>query len=282
MAHKRALPDYDHQLSLFHAAFEQELEAIVKELPLTPDMQVLDLACGDGFYTRRIAERLGAAGSVTGADVNRQYLSEANAKASRETGGARVVFVAASFDELPFPDGTFDFVWCAQSLYSLPDPVVVVRSMARVLRPGGVVAVLENDTLHQVLLPWPVHLELPLREAELAWFVERSRNSNKYYVGRRLPAVLSAAGLEPLAMTTHAFDRQAPLGETEQALLQSYLEEVAKRVESRLDEPLLERLRELIEPTSPRHLLQQPHLTMTWLSVLAFGRKPREEPNRLL
>jgi ubiquinone/menaquinone biosynthesis C-methylase UbiE len=269
-----SLPDYDAALSSFHVAFESELTAIVSGLPLEPEARVLDLACGDGFYTRRLADRLGPSGSVTGADVNESYLAEARREAARRRSRAAVDFVVASFDALPFADGSFDFVWCAQSLYSLPDPVVVLRHVARVVRPGGLVAILENDSLHQVFLPWPVHLELPLRSAELAALSERSRNSNKYYVGRRLPEVLSKAGFEPARMTTHAFDRNAPLREAEQALLQSYLEEVTERVSTQLEPALFTELRELVEPTSPRHLLKQPHLTLTWLNVLALGKKP--------
>jgi ubiquinone/menaquinone biosynthesis C-methylase UbiE len=267
------LPAYDNQLSRFHGAFERELQAIVNELPLGSEMRVLDLACGDGFYTWRIAERLGPGGSITGADINLAYLSEATKEAARRSGHARIDFVAASLDRLPFSDETFDLVWCAQSLYTLPDPVVAISHMARVLRPGGLVAVLENDTLHQVLLPWPASLEVPLRAAELRAFLEGDRNSSKYYVGRRLPAILAAAGLEPLRMTTHSFDRQAPLGKTEQELLQSYLEEVTKRVAPHLEATLLQELRQLVAPGSPQHLLRQPYLTMTWLNVLAFGRK---------
>ncbi len=145
--------------------------------------------------------------------------------------------------------------------------------MARVLRPGGIVAVFENDTLHQVFLPWPVSLELPLRAAELRSFLEESRNSSKYYVGRRLPAILAAAGLEPVRMTTHAFDRRAPLGMAERALLQGYLEEAASRVAPYLEADLLQELHQLVDPQSRQHLLDQPHLTMTWLNVLAFGQK---------
>ena len=272
-ASERRLPEYDHQLSGFHRAFERELQAIVNALPLSADMRVLDLACGDGFYTRRIAERLGPRGFITGADINLPYLAEARDEASRHRGRAKIDFVVASVDRLPFPDDTFDLVWCAQSLYILPDPVVAISHIGRVLRPSGLVAVLENDTLHQVFLPWPVSLELPLRAAELRSLLERSRNSSKYYIGRRLPAILAAGGLEPLQMTTHAFDRQAPLGETEQQLLLSYLEEVAERVAPYLDAALLEELRQLVDSRSPKHLLGQPHLTMTWLNVLALGRK---------
>jgi SAM-dependent methyltransferase len=272
----RKKPDYDNQLSGFHRVFERELEAILDQLPLGAGMRVLDLACGDGFYTRRIAERLGDAGWVTGVDINLAYLADADAdaEAARRGGRAKIDFVAASFDRLPFPDHSFDLVWCAQSLFSLPDPVTVIGHMARVTRPGGVVAVLENDTLHQVLLPWPVHLELPLRAAELRYFLEGGRNWSKFYIGRRLPATLAAAGLEPLRMTTHGFDRQAPLGDGEQGLMQRYLEEVAERVTPYLDATLLAELRQLVDPDSPSHLLGQPYLSLTWLNVLALGRKP--------
>lgn len=270
---ERKLPCYSSHLSSFHRAFAPELQAIVDGLPIGPGMRVLDLGSGDGFYTRRIAGRLGSQGSITGVDINLPYLAEARAVAPRVEGGAAIDFVAAAFDRLPFPERTFDLVWCAQSLYSLPDPVVALGHMARVLRPGGLVAVLENDSLHQVFLPWPVALELPLRAAELKFFQEGGGKSTRYYVGRRLPAILAAAGLEPLSMTSHAFDRQAPMGEAERELLQSYLEQVAERVAEHLDPSSLQELRDLADPRSSQHLLERPHLTMTWLSVLAVGRR---------
>jgi ubiquinone/menaquinone biosynthesis C-methylase UbiE len=272
-----SVPDNDEQLASFHVAFEAELEAIVAELPLSPDFRVLDLACGDGFYTRRLARRLGPSGSVTGVDVNSTYLEQARDQALRGSELAAIDFVAASFDALPFRDETFDFVWCAQSLYSLPDPTDVARHVARVLKPGGTFAVLENDTLHQVFLPWPVHLELPLRAAELRTLLEQSENSSKYYVGRRLPAVLAAAGLDPLSISTRAFDRKAPLTPVIEQLLQNYLDEVTERAAPHLAPHLLSELRSLVEKGSPNRLLCQKHLSITWLNVLALGRKPVPE-----
>ncbi len=260
------LPEYDSQLSSFHRAFEGELKALIAALPLEPGMRVLDLACGDGFYARCLADR-GPTCLITGADLDAEYL----AKAKRLSKG--VDFVRASFDYLPFPEGTFDFVWCAQSLYSLPDPVIALQHMARVLKPGGMVAVLENDTLHTALLPWPASLELPLRTAELRSFQQGSR-PGRFYVGRRLPAVLAAAGLQPGKMSTFAFDRQAPLGDAEQQLLASYFQDIEQRVSSHLEPALLQRFRELIDPASPQYLLRLPHFSVTWVNVLALGHKP--------
>ncbi|MEJ7597234.1 MAG: class I SAM-dependent methyltransferase [Kofleriaceae bacterium] len=268
-----ALPEYDNQLSAFHRAFEPELRAVIGRLPLEPNMRVLDLACGDGFYTTRIAERLGRGGSVVAVDVDPAYLEAAREQTRRYTGDASIELVAASFDGLPFDDATFDFIWCAQSLYSLPDPVLVLEHLKRVVRPGGLIAVLENDTLHQVFLPWPVDLELPLRAAELEALSREETNPSKFYVGRRLPSVFATAGLEPLAMTTIAIDRQAPLRDVEHELLQSYLEAVVERVTPHHAPRLLSTLKQLADRTSPQRLLAQPHLTMTWLNVLAVARR---------
>jgi ubiquinone/menaquinone biosynthesis C-methylase UbiE len=94
--------------------------------------------------------------------------------------GGRVEFVCAPVEALPFPEGTFDLCWCAQSLYSLPDPVEALRHMLRVTRPGGLVAVLEADSLHHAILPWPAEVELAVRAAELRALAEESDRPRKF------------------------------------------------------------------------------------------------------
>ena len=56
-------------------------------------------------------------------------------------------------------------------------------------------------------------------------------------------------------------------------MLPGYLEEAASRVAPYLEADLLQELHQLVDPQSRQHLLDQPHLTMTWLNVLAFGQK---------
>jgi SAM-dependent methyltransferase len=229
------------------------------------------VGCGDGFYSRLLAERLVSPGTVVGIDVDPNYLAVARRQLGSREGLCPVEFVEADLADLPTHCRNCDLVWCAQSLYSLPEPVAALRQMAAALKPGGIVAVLENDSLHQLLLPWPAHLEIALRAAELVAFSHESDKPSKYYVGRNLPATLARAGLEPLGFQTQCIDRQAPLTDDLVAFLRSYLERMAERVGPHIDPRFAGQFAELIDPASNHYLLRQPYFTMSWLNVIVWG-----------
>jgi SAM-dependent methyltransferase len=264
------LPGYEPMLAAYHAAFAPELRAMIAGLPIRPGDRVADMACGDGAYSPWLAERVGPAGLVVAVDASTAYLERAREGAKAE----RVGFIAAALERLPFPDDTFDLVWCAQSLYSLPEPVAAVRRMARVVRPGGVVAVLENDTLHQIILPWPVEVELVVRAAELAAVAKRSDRPRKYYVGRRLRQVFADAGLVDCHERTRASDRLSPLGETERAFLSAYLRDLADRAGPELDRDTRATFERLIDGDSPDGMLNWPDFAATVIDHVVWGIKP--------
>jgi ubiquinone/menaquinone biosynthesis C-methylase UbiE len=264
------LPDYAPMLADYHRAFADELRAMVAALPVREGDRVLDVACGDGSYTGWLAERVGPRGRVTAIDASGAFLALARDAAE----GGPVGLVAGSVERMPFADDSFDLVWCAQSLYSLPDPVSAVRAMRRVARPGGVVAVLENDTLHHLLLPWPVEVELAVRHAELVGFAEESDRPRKYYIGRRLGEVFREAGLVDLRTSTRATNREAPLGPAERAFLRKYLDDLRGRTTPHLQSGLRERFERLVDPGSDGYLLDRPGLTVTCIDHVVTGRKP--------
>lgn len=264
------LPDYAPMLSDYHRAHAPELRAMVASLPIREGDRVLELATGDGVYAHWLAERVGPSGSVTALDVSPAFLELARGKGDDR----RLNFVEAAAEAMPFDDDTFDLVWCAQSLYSLHDPVESVRRMARVVRPGGVVAVLENDSLHHVLLPWPVEIELAVRAAELVGFAEESDRPRKYYVGRQLCEVFRQAGLTSCRRRTWATDRQAPLSPDEAGFLAKYLDDLRGRVRTRLDPKLAAQAEAILDPRSDSYLLNRPDFTVTCLDHVVCGTKP--------
>ena len=264
------LPEYAEELAAFHRAFRAELKSAVDALPLSPAMRVLDAGCGSGFYTGLLADRLDVHGEVVGLDTNAAYLKIARVAVCRPR--CKATFQLGELAALQDQLGHYDLVWCAQSLYSLPEPIAALRQMADLLKPGGVVAVLENDTLHEVMLPWPGRLEIAVRAVEYAALADQSRRPSKFYVGRRLPALFAAAGLEPVGFRTQCIDRQAPLSGDLELFLKLYLKRLADRVTPYLNQTILEEFGELIDPASDKYLLRERHFTTSWLNVLAFGR----------
>jgi SAM-dependent methyltransferase len=100
--------------------------------------RALDVACGTGVVTHRLASLVGPAGSVVGVDVNEKMVAVA---ASVQTEAvAPIEWRAADVAALPFDDGVFDLVCCQQGLQFFPDPVAALAEAHRVLVPDGRVA----------------------------------------------------------------------------------------------------------------------------------------------
>jgi SAM-dependent methyltransferase len=264
------LPDYAETMALYHRAYARELRAVVDALPLRVGDRVLDLACGDGAYSGWLARRVGPSGLVAAVDLSRAFLNLARSA----TEGEGVHLVTAAGQRLPFADGSFDLVWCAQSLYSLPDPVEAVRWMTRAVRPGGTVAVLENDTLHHILLPWPIEVELAVRAAELRGFAEESDRPWKFYVGRQLRDVFDRAGLECYRHRTLATNRHAPLEPDERGFFSLFLQNLRHRARPHLTDPVRTRFDRLVDPGSEDYILDQPGLTVTCIDHVVSGVRP--------
>jgi ubiquinone/menaquinone biosynthesis C-methylase UbiE len=100
-------------------------------------MLAVDLACGPGTFTRPLAARVRRA---IGADLTPAMVEKARAEASRE-GVTNIEFTCADACELPFPDGMAGIVSCGYAFHHMPDPARAVAEMARVLQPGGRLAI---------------------------------------------------------------------------------------------------------------------------------------------
>jgi len=115
--------------------------AAVRLSRAAPGQAVIDCATGTGDLAVQFKRAVGACGRVVGTDFCKEMLSEAPRKAA--AAGAEVAFEIADALALPYADGTFDVSSIAFGIRNVDDPVRCLREMARVLRPGGRVVVLE-------------------------------------------------------------------------------------------------------------------------------------------
>jgi SAM-dependent methyltransferase len=259
-------------LAAYQRSHAAELRAMIGSLPLPPGARVLDLACGAGLYTCWLAERVGPQGMVVGLDIEPAFLTEAGAAVSAAGLKGRVRLQRADGALLPFDDASFDLAWCAQSLYSLPEPHAALRELARVTRPGGIVAIFENDIIHQVILPWPSDLELAVRMAQLRALGGQGRQQ-PFSIPRRLRTTLREAGLASCRVQPYTSVRHAPLDPDERAFLGRYLEDLLERTAPLLEPGPRVRLAALTDPTSEAYLLDDPDLFVTYIDLLACGVK---------
>lgn len=98
-----------------------------------PGQRALDVGCGTGALTAGLVKRLGS-DAVSAVDPSESFVT-----ATRERFAGMDVRPAAA-EELPFPDGRFDAALAQLVVHFMTDPVAGLREMARVTRPGGVVA----------------------------------------------------------------------------------------------------------------------------------------------
>jgi len=100
---------------------------------LSPQSRLCDVGCGNGIFLRVLAPQCA---HVTGIDLNAGMLAEARAVAAREHIG-NAEFVQCSADTLPFPDATFDLVYCFSTFLLIPNVDEALSQMVRILRGGG-------------------------------------------------------------------------------------------------------------------------------------------------
>src|SRR5690554_337002 len=105
--------------------------------------RVLDIAGGTGDLTMQFSRLVGETGTVVLADINESMLKVGRDRLIDRGFGSNIDYVQANAECLPFPDNYFDCITIAFGLRNVTDKDKALRSMYRVLKPGGQLLVLE-------------------------------------------------------------------------------------------------------------------------------------------
>jgi SAM-dependent methyltransferase len=179
--------------------FSAYREAYMKVVDLPRTAAVLDLGCGTGVVTRAIAAREGFAGTVTGIDQSPEFIAAAERLAANDGLGDRVEFVVGDAHALEFPAASFDAAVAHTLVSHVRDPLAVLAEAARVIRPGGTVAIFDGDY---------ASLTFGCDDARLGEGMERAVQSmimSAPRVMRELPRLLPKAGLRLIATQAHVY-----------------------------------------------------------------------------
>jgi SAM-dependent methyltransferase len=177
------------------AMHRAEAELLLDRVGLRPGGEALDVGCGPLGVLDLLAERVGPTGRVVGVDREERYLAIARQELhARGLDGVELVAGDATGTDLE--PASFDLVHERLVLNNVPRPDAVVAEMVRLTRPGGHVAVQDVDWLSWTCLPEHPDWDR-LRDASAAVW------SGDVHLGRRLPALLHAAGLVDVEVVPH-------------------------------------------------------------------------------
>ncbi len=129
----KAVGDYE---AGWRAQLEPAQSLMLDMAALRPGERVLDVACGTGLVSFRIADAVGKDGAVVGTDISGEMVEAARRLAAeRNVGNAR--FERCDAEDLRLDDEPFDAALCGLGLMYVPNPVKALEEMGRLLKPGG-------------------------------------------------------------------------------------------------------------------------------------------------
>ncbi|MVA75673.1 methyltransferase domain-containing protein [Auraticoccus sp. F435] len=186
-----------------HASRTAENSAAYLLPRLRPGDRLLDVGAGPGTITADLVE-LVAPGRVTALEADEAAL--AHTRAGLEARGVEGDLVVGDVQALDLPDDSFDVVHAHQVLQHVADPVQALREMARVTRPGGLVAVRDSD--YSAFTWWPPTPEL---DDWMSLYQQIARrNGGEPDAGRRLLSWARQAGLTEVEATSSTWCYAGP------------------------------------------------------------------------
>jgi demethylmenaquinone methyltransferase/2-methoxy-6-polyprenyl-1,4-benzoquinol methylase len=257
-------------LRVTHTLRVPVLRSAIAALDLAPGSRGLDAGCGIGLPALLLAEALGPEARVTGLDISPELVAHAGEIVEKAGRSRQISFQQGDVADLPFDDDTFDWAWSVDCVgYAPMEPVPLVKELARVVKPGGMVAILAWSS--ERLLPG-----YPLLEARLgattpgiAPFTKGKAPELHFH---RALGWFREAGLGQPAARTFAGGACAPLSDDVRDGLAALFEMRWPGVESELAAADLAEYRRLCLPESPDFILNHPDYYAFFTYSMFYGR----------
>lgn len=135
---------------------EERPEQLIEALQIPRGGTVADLGSGTGYFTWRLAEKVGPAGKVFAVDVQQQMLDRTKAAVTQHT-LKNVEYVLATEKDPRLPERALDLVFIAYAYHEFADPEAIMGAVKRSLKPGGRVVVLEYAKESNIAPASPLH-----------------------------------------------------------------------------------------------------------------------------
>jgi demethylmenaquinone methyltransferase/2-methoxy-6-polyprenyl-1,4-benzoquinol methylase len=219
-----------------------------------------------------LAKAVGSAGHVTGLDLSPEFLILAKKMVEEAGLSEQISLKNGDVKKLPFDDDCFDWVWSANCVGYRPlEPLPLVKELARVVKPGGTVAILAWSS--EKLLPgYPVlEARLNATSSGIAPFVQGKKPELHF---TRALGWLRDAGLQSLSTRTLAGDVHAPLPDDLRSAMIALFQMRWPGVEAELEQDDLAEYRRLCLPDSQDFIVDHPDYYAFFTYSMFHGKVP--------
>lgn len=183
------------RLGFQHEVWGTHTRAFLQRIGVGPGARVLDLGSGPGFVAFDLAALVAPGGSVVALDEAPRWIEHMQSEIARR-GIANVALVRSRIQDLALEPESFDIVFARWVFSFLPDPDAVARTLARCLKPGGVLAI--QDYNHEGISVFPE--SEGLRAVVRATRATYARAGGDMWVAGRSARIFAAAGLESIEL----------------------------------------------------------------------------------
>jgi len=235
---------------------ESILRAMIKALQLPKGSRGLDAGCGIGLQCLLLAEEVGLTGHVTGLDVSSEMLDRGREIVKEAGLSEGISFEEGDVANLPFDNNAFDWVWSSDCVgYGPWEPLPLLKELARVVKPGGIVAIAAWSS--EKLLPGYPRLEARLgaTSAGIAPFVQGKKPELHFL---RALGWFHELGLTELRGKVFADSFYAPLSDDIRNALVTLFDMRWPDVSTELSSDDLVEFQRLCQPDSPDFILNLP------------------------
>jgi SAM-dependent methyltransferase len=199
-----------------------EYEGALRRAGVKSGGAVLDAGCGNGGFLPILCELVGREGSVTALDLAPENVAFVEARIRAGALPTSLRTSVGSLLALPFPNGVFDHVWCANVAQYLTTSEfgLVAAEFRRVAKPGALITIKEFDSTIMQLHPFANDFLARL------WAERRKQAASDLigpWGGTSIPSLLRKAGLTDISANGQLVERWAPAPDATRALLETFI-----------------------------------------------------------
>ncbi len=230
---RESAPHWAKHSATIRTLFAPLTQAIIEDADIGPGQSVLDVAGGAGEPSLTIARVVGLAGSVMCTDAVAEMVATAEGAAQRQ-GIRNVRFRQCTADSLPFADNSFDTVVSRLGAMFFPDPLLSIRGMLRVARPGGTISLAVwhkselNPFLYCITDVMNRYIETPPSDPD-------APGAFRFAEPGKLAGVFTDAGASDVTERLFKFRMEAPMSAQEYWILRSEISETLRANIARLN-----------------------------------------------